>query len=242
MIIYPALDLRQGKCVRLYQGDFQQATIYHADPFAMAKAFVTAGTKWLHIVDLDGAKDPQQNQTPLIIELIKASDVSVQTGGGIRSAAQIEKLLNQGAARIIIGSLAVRNPTAVMHWLKTFGAEHIVLALDIIFDAKKEPRVAMNAWQTVSDSSLFTLIEQYATAGLKHVLCTNIARDGTLAGPDYELYQTLLTRFPFLHLQASGGIHALADLQLLRQNQAAGAIIGRALYENKFTLAEALAC
>ncbi len=242
MIIYPAIDLRKGKCIRLYQGDYQRATIYSADPLSMAKAFVADGASWLHIIDLDGAKDPDQSQVGCISELIKANKVNVQTGGGIRSKSQVKHLLEQGAARVIVGSMAVRNQTEVAEWFKYFGAERLVLALDVKLNEKNQPMIAINAWQNISDYSLYDLIDYYKTVGLTHLLCTNIVLDGTLNGPDFQLYDTLLQRFPFLTLQASGGIHSLSDISTLREKKLGGAIIGRALYEEKFTLREVLSC
>lgn len=245
MIIYPAIDLRKGKCVRLYQGDFQRETVYNSDPFATAKTFVADGASWLHIVDLDGAKDVDQSQISLISELIKAmevTEVNVQTGGGIRMKSQVKNLLDEGAGRVIVGSMAVKNREEVAEWFKYFGAERLVLALDVIVNANKQPMVAIDAWQTISECSLYDLIDYYKTVGLTHLLCTNISLDGTLNGPDYPLYESLLERFPFLTLQASGGIQSLSDINTLREKKLNGAVIGRALYENKFTLREVLSC
>lgn len=242
MIIYPAIDLRKGKCIRLYQGDYQRETIYSSDPFAMAAEFVSDGANWLHIVDLDGAKDPDQNQSSLIRELIKENDINVQTGGGIRSKSQIKYLLEQGATRIIIGSMAVTNRKEVAEWFQYFGSERLLLALDVIVDTNRQPLVAINAWQNLSEYSLYDLIDYYKTFGLIHLLCTNITLDGTLNGPDYLLYDSLLERFPFLMLQASGGIQSFSDISALREKKLSGAIIGRALYEKKFSLREVLSC
>ncbi len=242
MIIYPAIDLRDGKCIRLYQGDYQRETVYSLDPSGLVRNFVSEGADWLHIVDLDAAKDPKKNQRALIYELIKLSGIKVQTGGGIRTQDQIKNLLDQGAMRVIIGSSAVKNTNEVAGWFKYFGAERLVLALDVIFDAKQQPMIAVNAWQDMSESSLYDLIAYYKAFGLTHLLCTNTSLDGTLKGPDYILYENLLRKFPFLNLQASGGIQSLADLARLRGLKVGGAIIGRALYENKFTLREVIAC
>jgi phosphoribosylformimino-5-aminoimidazole carboxamide ribotide isomerase len=242
MIIYPAIDLRKGKCVRLYQGDYQRETLYSADPFEMAKTFISDGASWLHIVDLDGAKDPNQKQDFLIAELIKANNVNVQTGGGIRIKYQIENLLEQGAERVIIGSRAVKDSDEVLGWFKCFGAERLVLALDVIINENKQPMVAVNAWQSISEYSLYDLIDFYKSVGLVHLLCTNITLDGTLNGPDYALYDLLLEKYPFLMLQASGGIQSLLDITTLSEKGLSGAIIGRALYEKKFTLREVLSC
>lgn len=242
MIIYPAIDLRKGKCVRLYQGDYQRETIYSADPFAMAKEFVAAGTPWLHIVDLDGAKNPAQNQSALITELIKVNNVYVQTGGGVRTKSQVKNLLDHGAKRVIIGSMAVTNRVEVAQWFTYFGTERLVLALDVIINVNNQPMVSVNAWQNISEYTLYDLIDFYNRVGLTHLLCTNITLDGTLNGPDYALYDLLLKKYPSLMLQASGGIQSLLDITQLSKKKLAGAIIGRALYEKKFTLPEVLSC
>jgi phosphoribosylformimino-5-aminoimidazole carboxamide ribotide isomerase len=242
MIIYPAIDLQQGQCVRLYQGDYQKSTVYHVTPLALLEKFSTAGAAWVHIIDLDGAKDPQKNQANLIISLIKSTHLQVQTGGGIRTKEQAKELLDAGAARIIVGSLAVRAANEVANWLQYFGAERLVLALDIIYAANNQPMVAINGWQITSKHLLSEVIKYYQPLGLQHLLCTSIVRDGTLSGLDCDLYTTLQTQFPWLAIQASGGIHTVADFTWLREQKIAGAIVGRALYENQFTLQEALSC
>lgn len=242
MLIYPAIDLRDGKCVRLYQGDYARTTIYNTDPISKAKTFAASGAGWLHVVDLDAAKNPEHSQLALVTELIKTSGLQIQTGGGVRTKEQVKKLLDLGTARVVIGSLAVTNPNEVTNWFRLFGPEKPVLSLDVIPNKNKQPIIAINAWQDITQYSLFELIKYYQIAGLCHVLCTNITLDGTLNGPDYSLYEDLLARFPFLNLQASGGIQSLSDITLLRKKGLNGAIIGRALYENKFTLSEVLAC
>lgn len=242
MIVYPAIDLRNSQCVRLYQGDYEKETIYHAEPLMVVSDFVSAGAKWLHIVDLDGAKDPTKTQASLIATLIKNCDVQVQTGGGIRTKEQVKRLLDAGVGRVIVGSLAVKNSHEVAKWVEFFGADRLVLAVDVMFDIDCSPFVAIDGWQTTSRYRLTELIEFYQQYGLKHILCTDIARDGTLHGPNHALYSMLSSRYPELQVQASGGIGLLSDLEMLRMNRTAGAIIGRALYENKFSLREALLC
>lgn len=242
MIIYPAIDCRNGQCVRLYQGNYQQQTTYDNDPYAQVAKFSAEGATWLHIVDLDGAKNPQQSQHAFIAELITASSLNIQVGGGIRSGDHITQLLNSGARRVIIGSLAVTAPEQVYEWLHYFGCERIVLAFDVVYQHSQNPMITTNAWQTITQTSLFEMLKFYQSAALKHVICTDISRDGTLTGPNNRLYKTIMAKFPDLQLQASGGIHALSDIQFLKQAHMPGVIIGRALYENKFTLAEALAC
>ncbi len=240
MIIYPAIDIKNAKCVRLYQGDYARETVYSADPLAIAKKFYNEGATWIHIVDLDGADNPACNQLSLISDIIHNIDIKVQIGGGIRSQQQVEYLLNIGAERVIIGSMTVKNPGEVAKWLYDFGADHIVLALDVIYNSNNQALITSNAWKNVSEYSLFDLISYYQASGLKHVLCTSIGLDGTLKGPDYQLYNQVIEQFPHLCLQASGGIHSIGDITLLQKQGLHGAIVGRALYENKITLPEVL--
>jgi phosphoribosylformimino-5-aminoimidazole carboxamide ribotide isomerase len=242
MIIYPALDLRGGRVVRLTEGKFDQEKTYGDDPLAVARAFAAAGATWLHVVDLDGAKDPTQRQTALVERLARDSGLKVQTGGGIRDGAQIEALLAAGVQRVIVGSTAVKEPTRARAWLTRFGAERLVLAPDVRLDSGGTPRIAADGWQESTGIALDDFLPVFLTAGLRHILCTDISRDGKLTGPNTALYAGLIRRFPTLQIQASGGVAALADLPPLRAAGAAGVIVGRALYEKKFTLQEALAC
>ena len=241
MIIYPAIDLRQGHCVRLSQGRFDQATTYAEDPLTVAREFAAAGAAWLHVVDLDGAKDGNAAQTELIGRLAAHSGVKVQTGGGIRSEDQINAYLDSGIARVVIGSLALTNPGLVSTWLDRFGRDRIVLALDVKPDDDSW-RVATHGWQKISGRTLFEVIDEYGAAYLRHLLCTDVARDGLLAGPNVALYREIHARYPKLAVQASGGVASLADLMALKETGVAGAVVGKALYEGKFTLAEALQC
>ncbi len=242
MIIYPAIDLRGSRVVRLTEGRFDQETSYGSDPLAVAHDFAVAGATWLHVVDLDGAKDPAQRQTALVQTLTTHSGLKVQTGGGIRDEAQIETLLEAGAQRVIVGSVAAKDPARVREWLGRFGAEHIILAPDVRLDADGTPRIAAAGWQESTGVALDDFLTGFLAAGLRHILCTDISRDGKLTGPNTALYTGLIQRFPSLQIQASGGVAALADLPPLRAAGAAGVIVGRALYEKKFTLREALAC
>ena len=242
MIIYPAIDLRGGRVVRLTEGRFDQEKSYGDDPLAVAREFAGAGAAWLHVVDLDGAKDPAKRQTGLVQKLAGESGLLVQTGGGIREVAQVEALLGAGAQRVIVGSLAVKEPARVREWLGRFGGEHIILAPDVRLDAKGVPRIAAAGWQENTGVALDDFLTGYLAAGLIHILCTDISRDGKLTGPNTALYAGLVKRFPSLQIQASGGVASLDDLRALRTTRSAGAIVGRALYEKKFTLPEALAC
>jgi phosphoribosylformimino-5-aminoimidazole carboxamide ribotide isomerase len=240
--IYPAMDLRHGACVRLYQGDYTQTTIYQTDPAQVLQEFIHAGANWIHIVDLDGAQNPQARQDALITALIKQHPVKIQIGGGIRTQEQVKKLLDHGVNRVIIGSLAVQQPETIKTWWHYFGSDHLVLAVDVTLEADGQAYIATQAWQARKQFLLTELLEFYQTAHLKQVLCTDITRDGTLQGPNTALYQQILARFPTLALQASGGVQSLHDIQTLRDEGLAGVIIGKALYEKKFLLKEALIC
>jgi phosphoribosylformimino-5-aminoimidazole carboxamide ribotide isomerase len=242
MIIYPAIDLRGGRVVRLTEGNFDQEKSYGDDPLAVALGFKAAGATWLHVVDLDGAKDPLKRQTPLVEKLARESGLRVQTGGGIRDESQVATLLKAGVQRVIVGSLAVRSPDLVRGWLKSFGPEKIILSPDVRLDAAGIPRIAAAGWQETTGVALDDLLNSYLPAGLVHILCTDISRDGKLTGPNSALYTQLVKKFPTLQIQASGGVSSLDDLRVLKTTGSAGAIVGRALYENKFTLREALAC
>jgi len=241
MIIYPAIDLRGGRVVRLTEGKFDQEKSYGDDPLAVAKDFAASGATWLHVVDLDGAKDPAKRQTALVEKLARGSGLRMQTGGGIRDESQIAALLAAGARRVIVGSVAARQPELVRGWLKKFGPENIILSPDVRLDADGIPRVAAAGWQESTGVALDDFLNGFLAAGLVHILCTDISRDGKLTGPNTALYVQLVKKFPTLQIQASGGVSSLDDLRGLKPTGSAGAIVGRALYEKKFTLKEALA-
>ncbi len=239
MLIYPAIDLRGGRCVRLSQGDFDAETQY-GDPVEQACRFAEAGAKWIHVVDLDGARAGAARQTELIGVIVEASGVKIQCGGGVRSADDVAALLDLGVARVVIGSAAVKDPDAVGSWIDRFGGEKICAA----FDVRASPdgfMVASEAWTRTSAIKVDDAIGRYVGGALRHALVTDVSRDGMLAGPNAELYATLSAQFPHLLVQASGGVASLSDLSALKAAGAAGAIIGRALYERRFALEEALA-
>ena len=236
MILYPAIDLICGAVVRLHKGDFDQLTQYGTDPVAVAKTYADAGATWLHLVDLDGATNPQHRQSDLVANIINSTGLLVQTGGGIRSADDVAALLDAGAARVVIGSLAVRDPDVVKQLMQMHGPDKICLAADIILQ-NDTFYIAVSGWQEASDLSLFDFLNMFAPAGLTHVLCTDIDRDGTLRGFNRALYTSVKQEFSYLQLQASGGASRLEDLKHL---DADGVIIGKALYEGRFSVAEAL--
>jgi phosphoribosylformimino-5-aminoimidazole carboxamide ribotide isomerase len=236
MILYPAIDLIGGAVVRLHKGDFDQLTEYGTNPVAVAKTYADAGAKWLHLVDLDGAKNPQNRQNELVVKIINDCGLFVQTGGGIRSADDATRLLDAGAARVVIGSLAVREPDVIKRLIQNHGPENICLAADVIWQ-NDAFYIAVSGWQEASDLSLSDFLNMFTPAGLKHVLCTDIDRDGTLQGFNRSLYTNVKQEFPYLQLQASGGASHLGDLKNL---DADGVIIGKALYEGRFSVFEAL--
>jgi phosphoribosylformimino-5-aminoimidazole carboxamide ribotide isomerase len=239
MIIYPAVDLYKGNCIRLFCGDFNQQTFYSNDPIEVANNYADAGAKFLHVVDLDGARQGCLVQHDLIIQMQCKSNLKIQMGGGIRNRESIEKLLNHGISRVILGSVAVNEPLLVKKWLDQYGAERIVLAFDVKINEKGEPILATQGWKNLSTKILWDLLDEYSLTA-KHVLCTDISRDGTLQGPNKSLYQACALRYPKINFQASGGIQSLKDLQSLNQISMAGVIVGKALYEKKFSLSEAI--
>jgi phosphoribosylformimino-5-aminoimidazole carboxamide ribotide isomerase len=236
MIIYPAIDLIGGAVVRLHKGNFDQLTNYGSDPISVAKSYADAGATWLHLVDLDGAKNPENRQVNLIKEIIDASGLKVQTGGGVRTPDDVDSLVNAGASRVVIGSLAVRKPDITKTIFRAVGAERICLAADVIM-VDDAFNIAVSGWQEASSLGLFDFLRGYQEDGLRHVLCTDINRDGTLTGCNRDLYAAVKDEFPTIQLQASGGVSQLDDLRGLACD---GVIIGKALYEGRFTVKEAL--
>jgi phosphoribosylformimino-5-aminoimidazole carboxamide ribotide isomerase len=240
MLIYPAIDLKDGVCVRLMHGKFDQVTRYDEDPAARLTAFAAEGAEWIHVVDLDGAEAGQAMQHGLIGELTQAIDVKIQSGGGVRSLEDVAKLLDAGVSRVVIGSLAVTRPDDVTAWLERFGPEHITLALDVKIE-HGVPVPALKGWTQSSGVTLWEALDRYPKGVAKHLLVTDVGRDGALAGPNLELLSDIRLRRPDLVLQASGGVSSLEDLAAVKALGCNGAIVGRALYENRFTLPEALA-
>jgi len=239
MIIYPAIDLKNGQCVRLKQGDFDAVTIYESDPLRQAQKFVDAGAEWLHMVDLDGAKAGEMQQFGVIERVAKSTTLKIQTGGGIRSEKTVQKLLDVGASRVVVGSLAVKNRAMVQGWLRAFGGDKIVIAFDIRFQ-DGEPEILTHGWQSGSQQTLWDVLEAYADSGLKYVLCTDVSRDGMLEGANNALYQTMRDKWPAMQVLASGGVSGLPDLLDLAKLGAAGAIVGKAIYEGRVDLADAI--
>lgn len=241
-MIIPAIDLIDGCVVRLHQGDYGARRDYGEDPLARLQRYQASGAQLLHIVDLTGAKDPKARQIPLLRELLGSLSIPVQTGGGIRSADDVRSLLDAGAARVVVGSAAVKRTDEVAGWMKTFGADKLVLALDVRINKAGNAEVAVSGWQENSGVLMDDLIRAFEPAGLRYVLTTDISKDGTLAGPNTALYAKLAQTFPNIDIQASGGIGSLDDIRAVSHTGAAGVIVGRALLEGKFTLEEAIEC
>ena len=227
--------------MRLYQGDFDAETRYEPSPAQVYARYAEAGARWLHVVDLDGAKDGASAQTQLIGELASPGRLRVHAGGGVRDAAAVERLLATGVERVVIGSAAIRDPLAVLSWLDRHGPERIVLAVDVSPPdpaAEVPPIVLTHGWRRSSQQSLWSVLAPFAAAGLRHVLCTDVERDGALRGPNLALYAEARRRFPQLAWQASGGIRDRADLAALDALGMEFAVVGRSLLEGSLTLAE----
>lgn len=241
-MIYPAMDLMDGGCVRLLKGDFSARTNYSADPIEVAQSYAAAGAEWMHIVDLDGAKNGKSAQTDLILNIAKSAKINVQTGGGIRELSQVQTLLNGGVDRVVIGSLAVTNPQMVKHWLKDVGPEKICLALDVNRGEGDDYYPAIKGWTEPSNTSLWGVLDDYLGSGLRTILVTDIGRDGMQGGGNLELYKKIQSDFPTLDLITSGGVGTLDHVRDLKTLTPHGIIIGKALYENAFTLDAAISC
>lgn len=237
MIIYPAVDLLDGCCVRLRQGRFDERTLYSAYPAEALRQFEAEGAEWAHIVDLDGARAGSPRQHELIASLINATELKLQVAGGIRRISEIEYLLGDGVDRVVIGSLAVTDPDAVNGFFDRFGPERITLALDVMF-LEEMPMVATSGWAKDSGRTLWDVAARYPQA--RHLLVTDIGRDGMMKGPNLALIRELRERLPHASVQASGGVSSLEDVEELKAAGAAGAIVGKAIWERKFPLGEAI--
>ncbi|WP_127021123.1 1-(5-phosphoribosyl)-5-[(5-phosphoribosylamino)methylideneamino]imidazole-4-carboxamide isomerase [Rheinheimera mangrovi] len=241
-MIIPAIDLIQGKTVRLYQGSYDKTTEYQQTPLQLRDLYAKAGAGILHLVDLTGAKNAADRQLELLTTLMKNAPLPVQVGGGVRTAADVEQLLAAGASRVVVGSVAIREPETVQGWLRTYGGDKIVLALDVSINAKGDKTLPSHGWIEESTITLEQVLDGFIAAGAQHVLCTDISKDGTLQGPNVALYAELVQKYPQIQWQASGGVGSLADIKALKPTGVAGVILGRALLEGKFTVEEAIQC
>ena len=235
MELIPAIDLKEGRCVRLFKGDFAAETVYSNDPAEILARYRGFGARRIHVVDLDGAKDGTQANREAIERFARDPSLKLQVGGGLRSLDRVQALLNAGVERAVIGSVAINSPDEVISWLQQVDAGRIVLALDVRLAADGEPMLTTHGWQQTSGVVLWAAVERFLKHGLRHVLCTDVARDGALTGPNFDLYAAAVKRFPEVRWQASGGIATAQDLTRLRQCGVAGAISGKALLENKIS-------
>ncbi len=231
MQLIPAIDLKAGCCVRLLHGNFLGETRYDADALELLGKYRRMGAGWLHVVDLDGAKDGALGNFAIIEQLAAARAVKLQVGGGLRNTAAVGRMLDIGVERAVVGSAAVTHVEQVKTWLDYFGAERIAIAFDVRVDGGGCPRVATHGWQRQSELSLWSALQNFAGTPLLHVLCTDVGRDGALSGPNLQLYREATRRFPKIQWQASGGIRDARDLQALARTGAAAAISGKALLE-----------
>ena len=231
--LIPAIDLIDGKCVRLTKGDYDQKTIYNEDPVSQAMEFQRLGFRRLHIVDLDGAKSKHIVNDAVLKAITQATALIVDFGGGIKSTEDIEKAFMAGAHMVTIGSVAVTEPELFMGWLRKYGAEKIILGADV-----RNGMVSINGWKEDSSEALLPFLEKYVNAGVRNVLCTEISKDGTLAGPATELYRKVMAQYPNLHLIASGGVSCNADIQQLDENGIPAVVFGKAYYEGKIDIKE----
>jgi phosphoribosylformimino-5-aminoimidazole carboxamide ribotide isomerase len=239
--VYPALDIRGGGVVRLHKGDYDRETRYAGDAVAMAQDYARAGARWLHLVDLDAARAGGYTLASVLEEIVTSTGLQVQTGGGVRSADDVQRLVDAGAARVVIGSMAVREPETVLGWLERFGPEQITVALDTRTSEDGVWQLPVAGWTSVAETDLPTMLHRYAASGLRHVLCTDIGRDGTLGGPNLHLYTFMTRSSPDLAVQASGGMRDVADVRSAQKTGCAGAILGRALLEGRMSVGDAVA-
>lgn len=238
MLLMPAIDLRHGRCVRLLQGDFAAETRYEHEPQELLIRYRNLGASWLHVVDLDGAKDGALANRSILVALASGRAVRLQAGGGVRSSATIDDLLQHGIARVVVGSTAVERPEEVTEWLVRYGPDRICLAFDVRLDETGVPRVRTRGWTESTALSLWDAIARFPPEHIKHVLCTDIERDGALTGPNVALYGQAMSRFPDLAWQASGGVRNAADLAALAATGVTGAVSGKALLEGRITSEE----
>ncbi len=238
MLLIPSIDLRGGHCVRLLKGEFRAETVYDVDPRELLERYADAGVRWLHLVDLDGARDGTPGNRDLIRQMTAQQRIRIQLGGGLRTRASIDEALQAGVSRAVIGSAAVEDPQLLRDCLADYGPERICLAIDVRVDAAGIPRVRTRGWVEEHALSLWELLQSFADTGLRHVLCTDIERDGALGGPGFDLYAEAQRRFPTIAWQASGGVRSVADLQRLDSMGLAAAISGKALLEGRISMEE----
>jgi len=229
--IIPAIDIIDGKCVRLTMGDYTQKKTYNEHPLEVAKSFEAAGLTHLHLVDLDGAKSNKVVNLPVLQSIVKETNLIVDFGGGIKSTDSLEKVFEAGANQVTVGSMAVKSPELFFEWLAKYGTEKLILGADV-----RNEMIAINGWQEDSTVTIYDFLANYTSKGVKHVVCTDISKDGMLAGSSIGLYKKLLVEFPSIELIASGGVTTIEEVMELKVAGLSGAIIGKAIYEGNITI------
>lgn len=233
MQLIPAIDIIEGKCVRLTQGDYSQKKVYNENPLEVAKQFEDAGIKRLHLVDLDGAKAGRVINWKVLENIATKTKLVIDFGGGIKTGKDIEIIFNSGGAIATIGSIAVKQPELFHQWLKKYGGDNILLGADV-----KNEKIAIHGWTEQTEINVFDFLEQHIDKGLKQAFCTDISKDGLLQGPATDLYKKIIERFPELKFIASGGVTSIDDLTKLKEAGCEGVIIGKAIYEGKIRMEE----
>ena len=235
--VIPAIDIINGKCVRLTQGDYAQQKIYNEHPLEVARQFEDAGLKRLHLVDLDGAKQGAVKNWKVLETLAGKTSLAIDFGGGITGSKDLQIVFDSGAVFATVGSIAVKNEKLFMEWLLTYGAEKFLLGADV-----REEKISISGWQENTSIWIYDFIEKYIQAGIKQIFCTDINLDGAMKGPSLELYKNIVSKFPDLHFIASGGIRSLDDIFKLEAAGCRGAIVGKAIYEGMITLKDLARC
>jgi len=231
MHIIPAIDIIDGKCVRLTKGDYNQKTEYNNHPLEVAKEFEAAGIQRLHLVDLDGAKAKKVVNLNVLKTIADHTNLTIDFGGGVQSTDDLKSVFDAGARQITGGSIAVKNEGLFTEWIEEFGGQKIILGADVINE-----HIAIHGWQESSEKHIFDFLDHYLAKGLGYVICTDVSKDGALQGTSNQLYQDIMDRFPDIKLIASGGVSKLEDLQLLEEMKVYGAIVGKAIYEKRINL------
>ena len=235
--LIPAIDIINGQCVRLTKGDYQQKTVYSDSPAEVAKGFEQLGFKRLHVVDLDGAKSKHIVNDEVLRSITTETTLTVDFGGGIKTDEDIRKAFDAGAKMVTVGSIAVQQPELCFEWIRKYGAERIILGADV-----RHGKISINGWKEDSDEDLLPFLRKYIDAGIKNVLCTEISKDGTLAGPAIELYKSIMQEYPELHLIASGGVSSIDDIKALDAAGIPAVVFGKAIYEGRIDLKELITC
>lgn len=241
MLVFPAMDLYKGECIRLHQGNYDERTNY-GSPETWLERFILKKIKWMHLVDLEGAENPSKRQLELLKDLCSGTQLKIQCGGGIRSYQDCLELLDLGISRVIVGSLAAQQPNEVSKWVSQLGQERVGIALDLNWDRIHEPIVKISGWRESSILSLEDILKHFSDLRGLWILCTDISKDGTLKGPADDLYKMLLKSYPNFRWIASGGIRSNKDIQILNEIGCHGAVIGKAIFEGQIDLDEVHSC